>query len=336
MTNEELVKVIQGNGYKDSGQILELWNQNKGLIGKACGKYAGRLEEEDAKQECFIAFMAAVKEYDPEKGAAFSTYLHSRCMWHLGRYAADCGQVVRLPQYRRQAIGNYMQFVRQWYQMKGEQPTIWDLQICLGLSADDIEQLRDDMRLLNIRSIDEPLTDDQEGGTLADLVQDPGADAEAAAMDPLFIQERKRAVWAAVDSLKPKEGEAVRMYYGQGMTQDEIAALSGVSRNMIRQRITKGIRRLRTEPRYKELREFVDLSPVYGRAIRGTGSGTFNRTFTSATEGTALWILEAEERWKREREELDRKLEGYRRDREAYERRKAEREQRKAAGLSGS
>ena len=336
MLNEDLVKAIRKNGNHDNRLLMELWSQNKGLIGKACGKYAGRIEEEDAKQECFIAFMAAVKEYDSEKGAAFSTYLHSRCMWHLGRYAADCGQVVRLPQYRRQAIGNYMQFVRQWYQVKGEQPDNWTLQMCLGLSADDIEQLRDDMRLLNIRSIDEPLTDDQEGGTLADLVQDPGADAEAAAMDPLFIQERKRAVWAAVDSLRPKEGEAVRMYYGQGLTQDEIAALSGVSRNMIRQRITKGIRRLRTEPRYKELREFVDLSPVYGRAIRGTGSGTFHRTATSATEKTALWILEAEERWKREREELDRIVEDNRRDREAYERRKADREQRKAAGLSGS
>ena len=66
----------------------------------------------------------------------------------------------------------------------------------------------------------------------------------------------------------------------------------------------------------------MDLSPVYGRAIRGTGSGNFHRTATSATEKTALWILEAEERWKREREELDRILEDNRRDREAYERRK--------------
>ena len=320
MTNEKFIKAIRDNRYKDSGQILELWNQNRGMIGKACGRYSGRLEEEDAKQECFIAFMDAVKEYDPEKGVTFAGYLYKRCIWHLGRYAADCGQVVRLPQRRRQAIGNYLQFTRQWYQVKGEQPDNWTLQMCLGLSADDIEQLWDDMRLLNIRSIDEPLTDDQEGGTLADLVQDPGADAEAAAMDPLFIQERKRAVWAAVDSLRPKEGEAVRMYYGQGLTYDQAAALSGVTRERIRQMLAKGIRRLRTEPRYKALREFVDLSPVYGRAIRGTGSGTFNRTFTSATEGTALWILEAEERWKREREELDRKIEGYRRDREAYER----------------
>lgn len=322
MLNEDLVKAIRKNGNHDNRLLMELWSQNKGLIGKACGKYAGRIEEEDAKQECFIAFMAAVKEYDPEKGAAFSTYLHSRCMWRLGRYAADCGQIVRLPQYRRQAIGNYMQFVRQWYQMKGEQPDNWTLQMCLGLSAEDIEQLRDDMRLLNIRSIDEPLTDDQEGGTLADLVQDPGADAEAAAMDPLFIQERKRAVWAAVDSLKPKEGEAVRMYYGQGLTYDQAAALSGVSRQQIRASLARGIRRLRTEPRYKELREFVDLSPVYSMGIQRSN---FNRTWTSSTERTALHIIEMEDRWKREREEIEQMYERNRRDMEENERRKASR-----------
>lgn len=333
MLNEDLVKAIRKNGNHDNRLLMELWSQNKGLIGKACGKYAGRIEEEDAKQECFIAFMAAVKEYDPEKGAAFSTYLHSRCMWRLGRYAADCGQIVRLPQYRRQAIGNYMQFVRQWYQMKGEQPDNWTLQMCLGLSADDIEQLRDDMRLLNIRSIDEPLTDDQEGGTLADLVQDPGADAEAAAMDPLFIQERKRAVWAAVDSLKPQEGEAIRMYYRQGLTYDQAAALSGVSRQQIRASLARGIRRLRTEPRYKELREFVDLSPVYSMGIQRSN---FNRTWTSSTERTALHIIEMEDRWKREREEIEQMYERNRRDMEENERRKAEREQRNAAGLSGS
>ena len=322
MLNEDLVKAIRKNGNHDNRLLMELWSQNKGLIGKACGKYAGRIEEEDAKQECFIAFMAAVKEYDPGKGTTFAGYMYKRCLWHLGRYAADCGQIVRLPQYRRQAIGNYMQFVRQWYQMKGEQPTIWDLQICLGLSADDIEQLRDDMRLLNIRSIDEPLTDDQEGGTLADLVQDPGADAEAAAMDPLFIQERKRAVWAAVDSLKPQEGEAIRMYYRQGLTYDQAAALSGVSRQQIRASLARGIRRLRTEPRYKELREFVDLSPVYSMGIQRSN---FNRTWTSSTERTALHIMEMEERWKREREEIEQLYEKNRREREEYERRKASR-----------
>ena len=326
MNNDELLQVIRDG---DNSALMELWNQNSGLIRKACGKYARRIEEEDAVQECYFAFMDAVNDYDAAGGASFGSYLYKRCLWHLYRYAAGSGVKIRIPENRLQTIRTYQTFVRQWYQAKGEQPDNWTLKMYLGLSADDLDSLRADMRALNIGSLDTPISDDPEGGTAADFVQDMNADVEAAGMDPVFYEERKRAVWGAVDSLPDKEGGAIRMYYRQGLTYDQAAALSGVTRERIRQRIAKGIRRLRTEPRYKELRDFVDLSPVYGRAIRGTGSGTFHRTATSATEKTALWILEAEERWKREREELDRILEDNRRDREAYERRKAAREARR-------
>ena len=326
MTNEELIKAIRENGNHDNRLLMELWGQNKGLIGKACGKYSGRLEEEDAKQECFIAFMDAVKEYDPEKGAAFSTYLHSRCIWHLGRYAVDCGQIVRLPQRRRQAIGNYLQFTRQWYQVKGEQPTKRILQIYLGLSAEDIEQIRDDMQLLNICSIDEPLADDPEGGTLSDLVQDPEADAEAAAMNPLFIQERKKAIWAAVESLKPQESEAIRHCYQEGINCYQVSKLMGVTEKQVRARIASGFRKLRRPKHYKVLREFVDLSRTYSMGIQ-SGMASFNRSWTSSTEKTALFNMESEERWKREQRALDLKIKQYRRELEEYKRRKETRTQ---------
>ena len=119
-----------------------------------------------------------------------------------------------------------------------------------------------------------------------------------------------------------EESKAVRMYYGQGLTYDQAAALSGVSRQQIRASLARGIRRLRTEPRYKELREFVDLSPVYSMGIQRSN---FNRTWTSSTERTALHIIEMEDRWKREREEIEQMYERNRRDMEENERRKASR-----------
>lgn len=326
MNNNELLTVIREGGNQDNSLLMELWRQNAGMIGKACGKYAGRLEEEDAKQECYFAFMDAVKEYNPAAGMTFANYLYSRCLWHLSRYMDNCGSTVRIPVNRRQQIRLYNRFVRQWYQTKGSRPNNWVLGMYLGLSEEDIKQIREDMRALNIRSIDEPLTDDPEGGTAADLIQDKTADTEAAGMDHVFIQERKRAIWEAVGTLPNREGEAIRLYYHDGMTYNQAAAAIGGTPQLIRNRVAAGLRKLRTEKRFKVLRDFADLSPVYGRAITGTGSGTFNRTFTSATEKTALWIMESEERFKRQREELEQMLEDSRRDREEYERRKAARE----------
>lgn len=328
MTNEEIVNEIRAwNQNQDINSLLmELWNQNSGMIWKACGKYRKRIEEEDARQECFFALLEAVKEYDPEMGSTFANYLFRRCTWHLSRYAADYGQIIRLPEYRRQQIKAYLQFVRLWYQRSGTEPDVWTLNIYLGLSAEDIEQIKQDMRVLNLRSIDEPLTDDPEGGTMADLVPDDEEDVEAAGIDPVFIQERKRAVWAAVDSLLPTESEAIRLYYQHGLTYDQAGKVSGRSRQAIRNSLSAGLRKLKINKRYKELRNFIDLSIEYSKGIQGTGSGTFNRTFTSATEKAAFQILEMEERWKRQREEINQMLESNRQWREEYEQRKAARE----------
>lgn len=323
MTNEQLIDEIRaGDPDSTKSKIMELWDQNSGLIWKACRKYAGRIEEEDAKQECYFAFTDAVNKYDAAGGASFGTFLYNRCLWHLHRYIENCGDIIRIPIQRRQTIRSYQKFVRQWYQVKGEQPDAWTIKMSLGLSADQLDQLREDMQALNIRSLDEPLTDDPEDGTAADLVRDEAADVEAAGMDPLFYQERKRAVWGAVDSLEPSEGEAIRLYYRHGLTYEQAAALSGVSAERIRARLARGIRRLRTEKRFKELRGFIDLSPVYSMGIQGSN---FNRTWTSSTERTALHIMEMEERWKREREEFEQMYERNRREREEYERRKASR-----------
>lgn len=323
MTNEELLNAIRAGNQDNNSLLMELWNQNAGMIGKACGKFAERLEPEDAKQECYFALVDAVENYDPEAGATFAGYLYRRCIWHLSRYHENTGGTIRIPKGRRQAIKQYIQFVRLWYQSKGQPPDSRTLYFALGLDRDHVKQLRADMQALNIYSLDAPLTEDPEGDTTADTVQDKTVDVESAITDKVFDQERKRAVWGAVDGLKPAESEAIRMKYQNGMTYKQAAAVSGVSPQRIQARLSSGLRRLRTEKQFKELRDFVDMSPVYGKGIQGTGTGYFNRTGTSATEKTALWMLEAEERWRKERDKLDKILERNRRDREDYKRRKA-------------
>lgn len=317
MTNEQLIDEIRA-GDQDSTKLMKLWDQNSGLIWKACRKYAGRIEEEDAKQECYFAFTDAVNKYDAAGGASFGTFLYNRCLWHLHRYIENCGDIIRIPAQRRQTIRQYMRFTRQYYQIKGREPSDLTLYAYLGLSPDQLRQLRADLRAVKVKSLDTPLSDDPEGGTLSDLILDEGEDIEAAATDPVFIQERRRAVWSAVDSLKEKDREAIRAYYQDGLTYQQAAALDGVTPERIRARLVHGLQELR-KPKYRELRGFIDLSPIYSMGIQGSN---FNRTWTSSTEKTALHLLEMEERWKREREEMEQLYERNRRAIEEYDRRK--------------
>jgi len=297
MTNEELLNAIRTGG--NNSLLMELWNQNSGIIRKACGKFAGRLEPEDARQECFFAFTEAVKEYDPEAGATFAGYLLNRCVWHLSRYYEQAGGLIRIPVYQRQAIRKHRQFTRAFYQTNGRQPEDREVCAALKLSPGQHEQLKKDALCVYLDSLDAPLPMDTEHDLyLRDRIPDAGRDIEEEAAAGLYNLERRKAVWKAVNSLdKQQERDAVKLYYLDGLTYDQTGEVMGISRERVRVILKEAMRKLRTRKKYRELRGFVDLSIEYSKGIQG-GMNSFNRTWTSATEHAALWILEAEERWK--------------------------------------
>lgn len=81
MTNEQLVIFIQ----QDNPELLPvLWGRVKRLVFMLCGRYYARYAERfsacgvelcDLRQECYAAFMEAVRAYREDKGLQFSSYL---------------------------------------------------------------------------------------------------------------------------------------------------------------------------------------------------------------------------------------------------------------------
>lgn len=79
MTNEQLANLIQ----QDSTELLPvLWGRVKHLVFMLCGryyaKYAARfaacgVELCDLRQECYAAFLEAVRAYREDKGLQFSS-----------------------------------------------------------------------------------------------------------------------------------------------------------------------------------------------------------------------------------------------------------------------
>ena len=288
MTNEELIDAIRKED-RDNSLLMQLWNQNAGLIRKACRKFSGYIEAEDATQECFIAFTNAVNEYDPEAGQSFASFAFNRMVWHLVRYTDNNGPI-RMPAYQKDRIRKYRRYVQQCYQKAGTRPADYDVCVVLDISAEQLRELRKDICRTDMRSLDAPISADSET-TIADTVLDSETDIEEEAMQDLYRRERARAVWKAVDTLRPQEGEAIRLYYRDGMTYTQIGEAMGLSRERVRVILAQGIRQLRTGRRYKVLREFVDLSATYSEGLRGS-LNMFNRTWTSSTESAAMKELE--------------------------------------------
>ena len=304
-SNEEIIDQIRKDGDPERKLLLDLWERNAGMIRNASKRFDSYIEPDDMLQECYIAFHNAVKDYDPAAGFTFITHLKNAVVWHLSRYVKECGAMIRIPDYQRQQIRRYRKYCRQYYQSHGEEPSDDLIRRALGLSKKQLDQLRADSLCSTMASLDKPIfSDGDEDLFLMDTVMDPAADVEMDVSESVFSQERRRAVWDAVDSLdKPLEATAIRAYYQAGKTYKQIGEAAGISGNMVRNRIASGIRKLRTGKRYRVLRDFVDLSPEYSKGLQG-GMNSFNRTWTSSTEQTALWMLEREEDLRRLKEEL--------------------------------
>lgn len=71
-------------------ELASLWDKYKRLARKIAMRFTTpHYELDDLLQECFIIFMAAVKDYDPDSGYTLVTHLGNRFKWGLYRLIYD-------------------------------------------------------------------------------------------------------------------------------------------------------------------------------------------------------------------------------------------------------
>ena len=80
------------------------------------------------------------------------------------------------------------------------------------------------------------------GPEALDFIPDPNTP------ETIYLQnERKQALWAALNTLSPKDREIITLHYFSGLPLNEIAPLVGKSHDAIRQRMVRLRQKLREE-----------------------------------------------------------------------------------------
>lgn len=113
VTNEQLVARIQA-GVDVPGNMLRLWEQNRGYIALVAKNYQAFEDIEDLKQEGYIGLCRAVDEYKPQEGVAFMTYAGYWIRQQMQRYVENCSSVVRVPSYAREKIRKQEKLASEW------------------------------------------------------------------------------------------------------------------------------------------------------------------------------------------------------------------------------
>jgi RNA polymerase primary sigma factor len=107
-------------------------------------------------------------------------------------------------------------------------------------------------------SVDAPLTTNEDGGTLIDVM----VNTESERTDSALMNESlQREIERSLSTLTDKEREIIRLFFGIGMnhglTLEEIGSKFNLTRERVRQIKEKAIRRLRHTSRNKLLKTYL-------------------------------------------------------------------------------
>ena len=163
------------------------------------------------------------------------------------------------------------------------------IKVLLHISLKQLEQLKKDIQMGQIQSLDGFVLQEDDGITIADLVS-AADDVEETVIDRVQKEQLKEVLWEIVDDLGEDQANVIRARYQEKRTLKDIAEKNKCAIEWVRQTEKKAMKRLRIPSRANKLKPFYD-GVIFDQALKGNGVARFNTTWTSSTERIALEML---------------------------------------------
>lgn len=285
MTNEELVIRIQA-GIDTAENSAQLYEQNRGFIAMIASKYRGYAEFDDLMQEGYLGLSAAVDHWDQAEGVPFISYAAFWIRQSMSRYI-ERNSPVSIGMFNK--LRQYKKFSAWFEQSYGREPEFAESCHFLGISDKEFRGILESGCKANIASLDRPVDEDGDC-TAGDLIEGRH-DVEGETLDRIQQEQLRAVLWPIVDTLPEKQAAVIRLRYQDGMTLKETGEQIGTTIEGARQYQAKAFRELRRSSRARQLKPFLE-DYIDTHAYKSSGIGSFNRTWTSSTEYTALGLME--------------------------------------------
>lgn len=197
----------------------------------------------DLISEGNLGLIRAARRFDETRGFRLVSY----AVWWIRQaviHALEEQRAVHVPSGRALAIHRIERRTNALSHELGRAPTVEEIASELDLPADE---LRRTLALVRFpTSLDAPVSDDADG-TLADMLEDERGSAPDT---KLGNQQLADVLRKATDTLKPREADIIRRYFGlegrKPQTLEEIGVSLRITRERVRQIRDRSLRQLRS------------------------------------------------------------------------------------------
>ena len=236
--------------------MKELVEANLRFVVSVAKDYQGQgLPLTDLINEGNMGLMKAAGRFDETRGFKFISYAVWWIRQSILQALAEHSRIVRLPLNR---VGTISKITKTAEKLEAEverSPNEEEIGRNLEMTSDEVI---DAMRISRRHhSLNAPFQDGDKN-SLIDVIEDDG---QIRPDEPLMAESLKDEIRQSLDTLKDRERQVIKMYFGidrdYALTLNEIGEEFSLTRERVRQIKEKAIRRLRHRSRSKSLRTYL-------------------------------------------------------------------------------